>query len=116
VSEDIYYAKDKEIAALRPNYTVAQLAERLQVSGKTIYGMISRGELRAFKFGGSIRIRAEEVARIEGECGSSNTGDIGRLQESTGTGSNGADRYAPVIAPPPSACSTTINAPRRGTR
>jgi excisionase family DNA binding protein len=98
----------------RPNYTVAQLAERLQVSDKTIYGMIARGELTHFKFGRQIRIRGDVVGALE--CGLSDTGDIGRLQESTGTGSNGGDRYAPVIAPPPSGPLQTTGNPSRARR
>jgi excisionase family DNA binding protein len=98
----------------RANYSVKQLAKRLQVSDKTIYAMIARGELQSFKFGRQIRIRGDVVGALE--CGLSDTGDIGRLQESTGTGSNGGDRYAPVIAPPPSGPLQTTGSPSRARR
>src|SRR5688572_19518283 len=94
----------------RANYSVKQLAERLQVSDKTIYGMIARGELTYFKFGRQIRISSGEVQRIE--CGSSNIAAIGPSPEST-TASNGGGRFAPVIAPPPSGPLQTTAGPRR---
>lgn len=46
--------------------TPAQLAERWQFDRETVYVMIARGEVRAFKVGAEWRISTVEVARIEG--------------------------------------------------
>lgn len=48
------------------NYSVATLADRWQCSRQHVYGMINRGELRAFKLGAKLfRIPAEEVEKCE---------------------------------------------------
>ncbi len=56
-------------------YDVDGLAGRWEVAPGTIYKMIKRGEIRAFRAGKScIRIAAAEVERIErGECGDSSS-------------------------------------------
>ena len=47
-------------------YTPATLAKRWQCSERHIRNMIEHGELPAFRLGGKLmRIRGEEVARIE---------------------------------------------------
>jgi excisionase family DNA binding protein len=48
-----------------PAYRVAALAERWQCSSGHIYGLIRDGKLNAFKVGKLLRVRAEEVERIE---------------------------------------------------
>jgi excisionase family DNA binding protein len=48
------------------NYSVATLADRWQCSRQHVYGMINRGELRAFKLGAKLyRIPSEEVEKCE---------------------------------------------------
>lgn len=44
--------------------TVAETAEVLSLSAKTVRRMISRGELRAFRFGRLIRIAASDLDRV----------------------------------------------------
>lgn len=46
-------------------FTVAQLAARWQCSDGHVYGLIHDGLLKAFKVGTLLRVRAEEVDRIE---------------------------------------------------
>lgn len=50
--------------ALPSAYTVAEAAELLKVSPRTIYQLIHDGELRAVKVGHSRRIPREVVAEI----------------------------------------------------
>jgi len=50
----------------RAAYRPSELAQHWQCSERHIYNLIRRGEVRAFKVGGNLRISAEEVARIEG--------------------------------------------------
>jgi excisionase family DNA binding protein len=51
-------------------FTVDSLAERWSVTSQTVYAMIRRGELRAFRAGKSpLRIAAGEVQRHEQGCG-----------------------------------------------
>jgi len=46
--------------------TVSQVAKRLAVQPKTVYGWIRDGELEATKFGPkSTRVKASELARFE---------------------------------------------------
>ncbi|RKY16977.1 MAG: DNA-binding protein [Planctomycetota bacterium] len=45
-----------------PDYlTVPQVAELLQLSEKTVYRLAQRGELPAFKVGGSWRFRRQDI-------------------------------------------------------
>lgn len=46
-------------------YSYQTLAKRWACSVDTLQRMIRRGELRAFRIGGMIRISADEVKRIE---------------------------------------------------
>ncbi len=49
-------------------FTVSEVAKKLAVSPKTVYGWILDGELGATKFGPqSTRVRASELARFERE-------------------------------------------------
>lgn len=41
--------------------TIAQVAELLQLSEKTIYRLAQQGEIPAFKVGGSWRFRASDI-------------------------------------------------------
>jgi len=41
--------------------TIAQVAELLQLSDKTIYRLAQQGEIPAFKVGGSWRFRASDI-------------------------------------------------------
>lgn len=43
--------------------TIAEASEHLKCSHKTIRRMISRGELRAYRFGRLIRIKAQDLDR-----------------------------------------------------
>lgn len=57
-------------------YTVESLAARWGVSAPTVYAMIKRGEIKAFRAGRTpLRIAAAEVERHE--CGSSSIADPG---------------------------------------
>ncbi|MDE2103784.1 MAG: helix-turn-helix domain-containing protein [Patescibacteria group bacterium] len=61
-------------------YSIEQLARRWQVAPGTVYAMVRRGDLKAFRAGKSPwRVSAMEVARHEtgGECGSNSTGASG---------------------------------------
>jgi excisionase family DNA binding protein len=42
-------------------FTIAQVAERLQVSEKTVRRMLVSGELPGYKFGGQYRIKPAEL-------------------------------------------------------
>lgn len=44
--------------------TVTEVAEFLRVAPKTVYGLIKRGQLRAFKVGRVVRCYREEVLRF----------------------------------------------------
>jgi len=46
-------------------YTPQELAGRWHISLDTMYDMIRQHRLRAFRIGRSLRIPAEEVARVE---------------------------------------------------
>lgn len=46
-------------------FTVSELAGKLRFHDSTIYRMIERGQIKASKIGGSIRISALEYERIE---------------------------------------------------
>ena len=41
--------------------TVAQVAQRLQISEKSVYRLAQRGELPGLKVGGSWRFRADDI-------------------------------------------------------
>jgi len=45
--------------------TVAQTAQRLGVTWKTIYEMCQSGRLRSFRLGRVLRVPAEEITRVE---------------------------------------------------
>ncbi len=46
-------------------YTVAEVAERWRVCGKTVWRLLRRGKLRAVKVGRATRVRVTEVERFE---------------------------------------------------
>jgi excisionase family DNA binding protein len=46
-------------------YTIDELAERWKLDRKTLYLMVSRGELPARRFGRAVRIPRSVVERIE---------------------------------------------------
>ena len=48
--------------------SVEQLESRWGISGRHIRRYIATGELRATRFGRSVRVSAAEVARFEAEC------------------------------------------------
>lgn len=50
-------------ASSEPLYTIEQAAERLNCSTATIRRQIARGELRAVRFGRSIRIKPRDLER-----------------------------------------------------
>jgi excisionase family DNA binding protein len=50
----------------RPSCTVAELADRWQVTTTTIYSLIYRGELRAWRLGGKLwRINLDAIGEYE---------------------------------------------------
>jgi excisionase family DNA binding protein len=51
-------------AAPARSLTAADLADALQVSVRTIRRMIAAGEVRVIRFGRSVRVPIEEVARL----------------------------------------------------
>jgi excisionase family DNA binding protein len=52
-------------SGLRPFLTVEQLADRWQVSERTVRRMIERGELRALRVGPQLRVPLEVLDRYE---------------------------------------------------
>ena len=56
-------------APLRLAYRVPEAAEALGICRAHVYNLITRGELRAVKIGGSTRIPATELARLLGDSG-----------------------------------------------
>jgi excisionase family DNA binding protein len=44
--------------------TMKQASDALQISGRTIVRMIKRGEIRAVKFSGAVRIPTSELTRL----------------------------------------------------
>ena len=82
-------ARTAEMMSIPRPFTIAGLADRWQVAPGTIYAMIRRGELKAFRAGKSpLRIAAIEVERHESgmACGDLNSiGEHGaRSAELTG--------------------------------
>tara|TARA_B100001057_G_C22480784_1_gene806367 strand:- start:397 stop:756 length:360 start_codon:yes stop_codon:yes gene_type:complete len=63
-------------------FTVATLADRWQCSEGAIRNMLDRGELQSFRIGALIRIRADEVERIE--CQNTPCSDSGAVSQSSG--------------------------------
>ena len=59
---------DGGTAPARPTRTLtaADLAAALQVSVRTVRRMIAAGEVRVIRFGRSVRVPAEEAARLLG--------------------------------------------------
>ena len=51
----------------RSHWTIATLAARWEVSTRTVRRLIERGELRAIRIGGQLRISPDAVERFE-EC------------------------------------------------
>ncbi len=57
--------EDENMTPKVTTYTVAEVAERWRVCGKTVWRLLRRGKLRAVKIGRSTRIRESEVERYE---------------------------------------------------
>jgi excisionase family DNA binding protein len=47
------------------HHTIAELAERWQVSTRTVRRLIENGKLRAIRIGGQLRVADEVVERFE---------------------------------------------------
>src|SRR6185436_10186653 len=91
----------------RAAYSVAQLAERWGCSDGHLYGMIRSGELHAFKLGTLLRVRVEEVERIE-------RGSSVNPRSVPDTPANTAKtaRIGPVILPAPREALQSVVVPR----
>lgn len=98
----------------RAAYSVAQLAQRWGVSPGHIYGMIRSGALQYFKLQTLIRVRVEEVERIE--CASNSTVENGPLSEPIQTEGSGADLFVPPTVPRQKGVSRTFAPRRQGRR
>lgn len=48
-------------------YTMSEVAEILKVSVRTVKRMIKRGDIKAIKIGGTVRIRKEALDEALGE-------------------------------------------------
>lgn len=48
--------------------TVSEAADRLHLSEKTVYAMISRGDITAYKFGKSVRIEEADLNTYVSGC------------------------------------------------
>jgi excisionase family DNA binding protein len=53
------------IAPYRRYHTIAELAERWQVSGRTVRRLIDNGKLRAVRIGGLLRVADDVLLRFE---------------------------------------------------
>ncbi len=57
--------EDEDMTPKVTTYTVAEVAQRWRVCGKTVWRLLRRGKLRAVKVGRATRIRESEVERYE---------------------------------------------------
>lgn len=57
-------ATEREASPRRNLLTVGRVAELLSLSKSTVYDLVARGELEAFKVGGSVRIPREAVRSL----------------------------------------------------
>ncbi len=48
----------------RRAYTVREVAQMLGAGTRTVYRLIDAGELRSFRLGRAVRVRAEDVNRL----------------------------------------------------
>lgn len=48
-------------------FTIAELSERWGLRKRTLYKMVDRGDLKAFKVTNKFRVTLEEVKRIESQ-------------------------------------------------
>jgi excisionase family DNA binding protein len=48
----------------RRGYSVREVAEMIGVTPRTVYKLVASGEVRSFRIGRAIRVRAEDVDRI----------------------------------------------------
>jgi excisionase family DNA binding protein len=55
---------DEAFSAGGPVLTVDEVAKTLRVNAKTVYALVKRGQLRAFRVGRALRCRQAEVARF----------------------------------------------------
>jgi putative molybdopterin biosynthesis protein len=53
-----------DLHSVGPVLTVDEVAEVLRVNAKTVYALVKRGKLRAFRVGRALRCRRAEVARF----------------------------------------------------
>ena len=49
-------------------FTIKQIAERLQVSERTVHRLISSGHLRSYRIGANVRISAADLRNFLTEC------------------------------------------------
>src|SRR6185312_7309843 len=99
----------------RAAYSAAQLAERWGCSTTHIHNLIRKEQLQAFKIGTLIRIRKEEVERVEG-CALSFIGGNGPSPATIRQAKSGDGRFGPVIAEPPRGSFGTTALRRRAKR
>ena len=81
-------------------YSVKRLADKWDLSPKVIYGMIERGELRAFRAGSKLlRISEEEIQRCESQPIEPTALDSTDLDGSTNSSASpgGRDHAADVV-------------------
>lgn len=98
----------------RAAYSVAQLSKRWGVSDGHLYHLIKSGDLPSFKIGTLIRVKAEEVERIE--CASSCIGGNGPLSEPMSEAVSGVDLFVPPTVPRQKGASRTFAPRRQGRR
>jgi putative molybdopterin biosynthesis protein len=48
----------------RRGYSIREVAEMLGISRRTVYHLISDGDVRTFRVGRSVRIRADDLDRL----------------------------------------------------
>ncbi len=58
---------------LRRTYTLAEIAEYLMVSNRTVWNYIASGKLKAFKLGNSYRVTKESLQEFQDKLSAENT-------------------------------------------
>lgn len=66
-------------------YTPDEIAKLFKISKHTVYELIKRGELRAFKVGNKMRIEQNEIERFKGQDRSTNQKAYQQLEQYTGS-------------------------------
>jgi len=54
-------------------YTLAEIAEHLMVSNRTVWNYIASGKLKAFKLGNSYRVTKESLEEFQEKLSAENT-------------------------------------------